>query len=90
MPGFLLRLSGMLAALFTLNLPIGPYDDGTEWPWTHVGITVVHSMLALEHGGQRLGLDNPLRVRRTFARQPGLDRPFRALSRTRPVPRRKT
>ena len=80
MLGCLVRLSGTLAALLTLNLLIGLYNDGTEWPWTYVGIIVSHAMFALEHSGRSLGLDNLLRVRGGFPRHPAVDRLFRALS----------
>ena len=64
MLGLFVRLSGTLAALFTLNLLIGLYNDGTEWPWTYVGIIVGHAMFALDHAGTSLGVDNLLRLRR--------------------------
>ena len=80
MLGFLVRLSGSLAALFTLNLLVGLYNDGTEWPWTYVGIIVSHAMFALEHSGRSLGLDNLLRVRRPVPDQSRWFRLFRALS----------
>lgn len=63
MLGFLVRLSGTLAALFTLNLLIGLYNDPTEWPWTYVGIIAAHAMFAIDGAGRSLGLDNLLRHR---------------------------
>ena len=80
MLGFLVRLSGTLAALFTLNLLIGLYNDGGEWPWTYVAIIVSHAMFALEHSGRSLGLDNLLRLRGPLNRQTAAWRAFRALS----------
>ena len=64
MLGFLVRLSGTLAALFTLNLLIGLYNDPTEWPWTYVGIIAAHAMFALTAAGRSLGTDSLLRLER--------------------------
>lgn len=58
--GFLVRFSGILAALFTLNLLIGLYNDPTEWPWTYVGIICTHGMFAATQAGRSLGIDNLL------------------------------
>ncbi|MEJ1976151.1 MAG: hypothetical protein WDN49_08670 [Acetobacteraceae bacterium] len=58
MLGFMVRLSGVLAALFTLNLMIGLYNDPTEWPWTYVGIICAHGMFAANQAGRSLGVDN--------------------------------
>jgi hypothetical protein len=58
MLGFLVRFSGIVAALFTLNLLIGLYNDPTEWPWTYVGIICAHGMFAAAQAGRSLGLDN--------------------------------
>ncbi len=80
MMGFLVRLSGTLAALFTFNLLIGLYNIGSEWPWTYVGIIVAHAMFALEHSGRRLGLDNLLRLTAWGRGSSSSARAFRALS----------
>lgn len=58
MLGFLVRFSGIVAALFTINLLIGLYNDPTEWPWTYVGIICAHGMFASAQAGRSLGLDN--------------------------------
>jgi uncharacterized membrane protein YphA (DoxX/SURF4 family) len=58
MLGFMVRLSGILAALFTFNLLIGLYNDPTEWPWTYVGIIIAHGMFAATQAGRSFGLDN--------------------------------
>ena len=63
MLGFAVRLSGILAALFTLNLLIGLYNDPSEWPWTYVGIIIAHVMFAEYSAGRCLGLDNLVRLR---------------------------
>ena len=60
MLGIAVRLSGVVAALFTLNLLIGLYNDPTEWPWTYVGIIVAHALLATNRAGLSLGVDNLL------------------------------
>ncbi|MCB8882760.1 hypothetical protein ACELLULO517_21120 [Acidisoma cellulosilytica] len=60
MLGFMVRLTGILAALFTLNLLIGLYNDPTEWPWTYVGIICTHGMFAASQAGRSLGIDNLL------------------------------
>jgi uncharacterized membrane protein YphA (DoxX/SURF4 family) len=58
MLGFMARLTGVVGALFTLNLLIGLYNDPTEWPWTYVGIICTHGMFAAGQAGRSLGLDN--------------------------------
>jgi uncharacterized membrane protein YphA (DoxX/SURF4 family) len=63
MLGFLVRLSGVVAALFTLNLLIGLYNDPAEWPWTYVGIICANGMFAASQAGRSLGLDNLLAKR---------------------------
>ena len=63
MLGFMVRLSGTLAALFTLNLMIGLYNDPTEWPWTYVGIICAHGMFAATQAGRSFGIDNLLAKR---------------------------
>ncbi len=60
MLGFMVRLSGTVAALFTLNLLIGLYNDPTEWPWTYVGIICAHGMFAATQAGRSFGIDNLL------------------------------
>ena len=61
--GFSVRLSGILAALFTIQLWIGLYNDPTEWPWTYVAIIIAHGMFAAFEAGRCLGLDSLLRLR---------------------------
>jgi hypothetical protein len=63
MLGFMVRLSGTLAALFTLNLLIGLYNDPSEWPWTYIGIIWTHGMFAATQAGRCLGIDNLLAKR---------------------------
>ena len=61
--GFAVRLSGVVAALFTLQLWFGLYNDPTEWPWTYIAIVIAHAMFAVDEAGRRLGLDSLLRMR---------------------------
>jgi hypothetical protein len=80
MLGLLVRLSGTLAALFTLNLLIGLYNDPTEWAWTYIGIIVAHAMFALDHSGRSLGLDNLLRLSPRFSSTGAAGRIYAALA----------
>jgi hypothetical protein len=63
MLGFMVRLTGVVAALFGLNLLGGLYNDPTEWPWTYVGIICAHGMFAASQACRSLGLDNLLAMR---------------------------
>jgi uncharacterized membrane protein YphA (DoxX/SURF4 family) len=60
MLGLMVRLTGVVAALFTLNLLVRVYNDPTEWPWTYVDIIRAHGMFAANHADFSLGLDNLL------------------------------
>jgi hypothetical protein len=55
--GFAVRFTGVLAALFTLNLLVGLFNDPTEWVWTYIGIIAAHGMFAATGAGRALGLD---------------------------------
>ena len=59
--GVAVRLSGILAALFTAHLWLGLYNDPTEWAWTYGAIIAAHGMFAVTEAGRSLGLDNLLR-----------------------------
>ncbi|HEX3402872.1 MAG TPA: TQO small subunit DoxD [Acetobacteraceae bacterium] len=63
MLGFMVRLAGVVGALFILNLLIGLYNDPTEWPWTYVGIICSHGMFAVAQAGRSFGIDNLLAKR---------------------------
>ena len=63
MLGFMVRLSGIVGALFIANLLIGLYNDPTEWPWTYVGVICAHGMFAATQAGRSFGLDNLLAKR---------------------------
>jgi hypothetical protein len=61
--GFAVRFTGVVAALFIVNLLFGLYNDPTEWVWTYVGIACAHGMFAADGAGQSLGLDRVLRLK---------------------------
>jgi uncharacterized membrane protein YphA (DoxX/SURF4 family) len=61
--GLAVRLFGLLAVVFTLQLWLGLYNDPTEWPWTYMAIVFGHGMFAAFEAGRCLGLDNLLRSR---------------------------
>ncbi len=58
MLGVMVRLTGIVGALFLLNLLIGLYNDPTEWPWTYVGLFCSQGTFAATQAGRSLGLDN--------------------------------
>ena len=68
----MVRLTGVVAALFTLNLLVGLYNDPTEWPWTYVGIICTHGMFAATQAGRSLGFDNLLAKRLVLGLRDGL------------------
>jgi uncharacterized membrane protein YphA (DoxX/SURF4 family) len=59
--GIAVRLSGIVAVLFTIQLWLGLYNDPTEWPWTYMAIICAHGMFAAACAGRSLGLDHLLR-----------------------------
>ncbi len=59
--GIAVRLSSVIAVLFTMQLWIGLYNDPTEWPWTYAAIIFAHGMFAAADAGRCLGLDGYLR-----------------------------
>jgi hypothetical protein len=58
MLGFMVRLSGVVAVLFTLSLLIGLYSGPTAWSWTYVGIVCTLGMSAVTQASRGLGVDN--------------------------------
>ena len=56
--GFMVRVSSLIAALFTFNLLIGLYNDPTEWPWTYVGIIFTELLFVFTRAGRCLGADS--------------------------------
>ncbi len=79
MLGFMVRISGVVAALFTFNLLVGLYNAPTEWVWTYVGIIFTHAMFAMTQAGRSLGADNLVakRLLRAPAEPAGMVRAFR-------------
>lgn len=57
MLGVAVPAAGLLAVLFTLNLWVGLYHNGAEWPWEYVFIIFTHAFFMLDHAGRSLGLD---------------------------------
>lgn len=65
--GLAVRAAGVVGILFTLNLWIGLYRNGGEWPWTYVFIIFIEGLLVTNRAGYALGLD-ALLGRRTLPR----------------------
>lgn len=65
MLGFAVRLAGLVAIVFTLNLWIGLYHNTAEWPWQYVFLIMTHGFFALDQAGRSLGLDAILARART-------------------------
>ena len=62
--GVCVRLVGVLALLFTLNLWLGIYNQNVgpaEWPWSYVFLMMLNGFFALHAAGRSLGLDALLR-----------------------------
>ena len=64
MLGFGVRLAGLVGITFTLNLWVGLYHRGDEWPWNYVFLMLVHAFFVLDRAGECFGLDAmPVRQR---------------------------
>jgi uncharacterized membrane protein YphA (DoxX/SURF4 family) len=63
--GFAVRLVGVLAILFVLQLWLGIYRPGdpAEWPWSYVFLATLMFLFSLLAAGRSLGLDAWLRRR---------------------------
>jgi hypothetical protein len=61
--GFGVRLVGVLAMLFVLQLWLGIYLPGNpaEWPWSYMFLAMLMFLFALYAAGRSLGLDGWLR-----------------------------
>ena len=59
--GLAVRFVGVLAAVYTLQLWLGLYDNSSEWPWTYMFLAMLMFLFALEGAGRSLGLDAWLR-----------------------------
>jgi hypothetical protein len=59
--GLSVRLVGVLAVAYTLQLWLGLYGISSEWPWTYMFLAFLMFLFALEGAGRSLGLDAWLR-----------------------------
>ena len=59
--GLAVRLVGVLAVAYTLQLWLGLYGISSEWPWTYMFLALLMFLFALEGAGRSLGLDAWLR-----------------------------
>ena len=59
--GLSVRLVGLLACVYTLQLWLGLYDNSSEWPWTYMFLALLMFWLAFEAAGRSLGFDAWLR-----------------------------
>ena len=51
------RVAGLVGIAFTLNLWVGLYHRGDEWPWNYIFLIFVHGFFVLDRAGECLGLD---------------------------------
>jgi hypothetical protein len=61
MLGLFTRLGGLLGALMAMNLWLGLYRAGYEWPWAYFFLILLQITLIVEAAGRSLGLDAVLR-----------------------------
>jgi hypothetical protein len=59
--GLSVRLVGVLAMVYTLQLWLGLYGNSSEWPWTYMFLALLMFWLAFEAAGRSLGFDAWLR-----------------------------
>jgi hypothetical protein len=59
--GLCVRLVGILACVYTLQLWLGLYNNSSEWPWTYMFLALLMFWLAFEAAGRSLGFDAWLR-----------------------------
>jgi hypothetical protein len=59
--GLCVRLVGVLAVLYTLQLWLGLYGNSSEWPWTYMFLALLMFWFAFEAAGRSLGFDAWLR-----------------------------
>ena len=57
MLGLFTRVGGLLGALMAVNLWLGLYRLGSEWPWTYFFLIVIQIMFVAYRPGRSLGLD---------------------------------
>jgi hypothetical protein len=61
MLGLAVRLVGVLAIAYTLQLWLGLYGNSSEWPWTYMFLALLTFLLVVEAAGRSLGADAWLR-----------------------------
>jgi hypothetical protein len=61
MLGLAVRLVGVLAIAYVLQLWLGLYGNSSEWPWTYMFLALLMLLFALEGSGRSLGFDAWLR-----------------------------
>jgi hypothetical protein len=61
MLGLAVRLVGVLAIAYTLQLWLGLYGNSSEWPWTYMFLALLTFLLVVEAAGRSLGADARLR-----------------------------
>jgi uncharacterized membrane protein YphA (DoxX/SURF4 family) len=59
--GVAVRLVGVLAVAYVLQLWLGLYDSPSEWPWTYMCLAMLMLLFVLEGAGRSLGFDAWLR-----------------------------
>jgi hypothetical protein len=59
--GLAVRLVGVLAVAYALQLWLGLYANPAEWPWTYMFLALLMFLFALEAAGRSLGFDAWLR-----------------------------
>jgi uncharacterized membrane protein YphA (DoxX/SURF4 family) len=59
--GLAVRLVGVLALAYTLQLWLGLYGNPSEWPWTYMCLALLTFLFVIEAAGRSLGLDAWLR-----------------------------
>jgi len=59
--GLAVRLVGVLALVYTLQLWLGLYGNSSEWPWTYMFLALLMFWFAFEAAGRSLGFDAWLR-----------------------------
>jgi uncharacterized membrane protein YphA (DoxX/SURF4 family) len=61
MLGLAVRLVGVLAVAYTLQLWLGLYDNTSEWAWTYMFLALLMFLFVVLAAGRSLGLDAWLR-----------------------------
>ena len=61
MLGLAVRLVGVLAIAYVLQLWLGLYGSPAEWPWTYIFLATLMFLFVIEGAGRSLGLDAWLR-----------------------------